>query len=167
MSAEENQMALPRQRLRQHGRQRRTIWREINENLRESEIRAALAAYGANVPRNRSVFRHGDFWPGNVIWQGGEIAAVIDWEEARFGDPLADLSICRLDLLWVVGYEGMLEFTELYQAQMRLDLTDLAYADLCASLRPITNIHEWASSYPPLGRPDITTETMSAGHQLF
>lgn len=26
---------------------------------------------------------HGDFWAGNLLWSGGEIAAVIDWSEAR------------------------------------------------------------------------------------
>ena len=26
---------------------------------------------------------HGDFWPGNVLWNGTEIAAAIDWARER------------------------------------------------------------------------------------
>jgi aminoglycoside phosphotransferase (APT) family kinase protein len=34
---------------------------------------------------------HGDYKPDNVLHADGEILAVIDWERARIGDPLADL----------------------------------------------------------------------------
>ena len=58
-------------------------------------------------------------------------------------------------------------FTEQYQAQMRLDLTDLPYWDLRVSLRLVTYLAECAAGYPGLGRPDITAETMASGHHLF
>jgi aminoglycoside phosphotransferase (APT) family kinase protein len=35
---------------------------------------------------------HGDYWPGNVLWRDGRLVGVIGWEEAAFGDPLADLA---------------------------------------------------------------------------
>ncbi|CAN5406514.1 hypothetical protein BH11ARM2_BH11ARM2_28090 [soil metagenome] len=137
-----------------------------NESLRESEIRDVLktnSIKGGNSP----VLCHADFWPGNLIWRDGEIAGVIDWEEAEIGEPLADLAICRLDLFWVLGMEAMEAFTERYQDRMSLDLTDLPYWDLCASLRPIQNLHEWAPSYPNLERPDVTEATMRRDHQAF
>jgi aminoglycoside phosphotransferase (APT) family kinase protein len=34
---------------------------------------------------------HGDYKPDNILHSGGEILAVIDWERARIGDPMADL----------------------------------------------------------------------------
>jgi aminoglycoside phosphotransferase (APT) family kinase protein len=37
------------------------------------------------------VLVHGDFRFGNLIWNGGELAAVIDWERATIGDPMQDL----------------------------------------------------------------------------
>lgn len=142
-----------------------TPWKEPNVALREPEIRERVASM--TVRPCGPVLRHGDLWPGNVLWRDGRIVGVIDWEEALIGDPLADLAISRLDLWWVVGEEASDEFTDRYQAITGLDLTDLAYWDLCASLRPISNIDEWATSYPPLGRPDITDATMTRDHQAF
>lgn len=35
---------------------------------------------------------HGDPGPGNLLWRGGRITAMLDWEMAHFGDPLDDLA---------------------------------------------------------------------------
>jgi aminoglycoside phosphotransferase (APT) family kinase protein len=138
-----------------------------NEALREGEICAALEAVRPNRHSNPTVLLHGDFWPGNVVWRDGEIAAVIDWEECLIGEPLSDVAICRLDLWWVLGEAAAEEFTAHYQASMNLDMTDLPYWDLCASLRPIANLERWADAYPRLGRPDVTAESMRRDHQAF
>jgi aminoglycoside phosphotransferase (APT) family kinase protein len=110
---------------------------------------------------------HGDLWPGNIIWREGRIAAVIDWEEAELGDPLYDVSITRLDLLWAFGIDAMDHFTAHYQAMTGAEFTHLPYWDLCAALRPAGNIGQWAEAYPDLGRPDITAESMRQGHRAF
>ena len=34
---------------------------------------------------------HGDFKPGNVLLQGGQVTAVLDWETVHLGDPHEDL----------------------------------------------------------------------------
>lgn len=43
-------------------------------------------------PSQGAVFCHGDWTDGNVLAVDGEITAIIDWEAARVGDPLRDLS---------------------------------------------------------------------------
>ena len=48
-----------------------------------------------------------------MVWQGGQLAAVLDWEAATTRDPLADLAIARLDMLWVFGKAAMHAFTGL------------------------------------------------------
>ena len=135
--------------------------------MREDEIYAALPRVGPKSRSNEPVLVHGDFWPGNLLWRDGAIAGVIDWEDALVGDPLADLAICRLDLLWILGIEAMREFTERYQAEMALDLADLPYWDLRCSLRLVEVLEECAAGYPGLGRPDVTAESMRANHALF
>lgn len=140
---------------------------EPNETMRETEVRNALESLSPIVRSNPPVLRHGDFWPGNVLWQDGEISGVIDWEEALVGEPLADLAIARLDLLWILGLDAMDGFTERYQTRTDLNLTDLPYWDLCASLRPMPNLHEWAPNYPGLGRSDVTEATMHRDHATF
>lgn len=105
---------------------------------------------------------HGDFWPGNILWQDGRIAAVIDWEDARLGDPLSDLAIARLDIAWIYGWEAMHSFTQSYLSLMTLDDANLSYWDLCAALRLSRLVGEylagWAAYFQPYGRLDITPE---------
>ncbi|MCC7231146.1 MAG: phosphotransferase [Fimbriimonadaceae bacterium] len=141
--------------------------RPLNEEMREAEIRRMLEPWSIFTSRNPMVLRHGDFWPGNVLWIDGEISGVIDWEETMIGEPLADLAISRLDVWWILGSEASDEFTRRYQLRMNLDLTSLPYWDLCASLRPMKGLEYWASSYPKLGRPDVTVDTMRRDHRGF
>lgn len=47
---------------------------------------------------NQPTLLHGDYWPGNILWQGDQLAAIIDWEDACLGDPLSDLANSRLEL---------------------------------------------------------------------
>jgi len=98
---------------------------------------------------NPSVLLHGDYWPGNTLWQEGELVAVIDWEDAAIGDPLADLANTRLEILWALGYDTMQDFTQQYQSIFPgLDLTDLPFWDLWAALTPTRNISTWGLDPP-------------------
>ena len=140
--------------------------RPLNDKLREPEIRAILDS--CPIPRtNGPVLCHGDLWPGNLLWRGGELVAIIDWEEALIEEPLWDLSICRLDLHWLFGSQEAEEFTNLYQSLTNVDLSHLPYWDLRASLRPMANIAGWAAGYPGIGRSDITVDHMEYQHGLF
>ncbi|HWD40115.1 MAG TPA: phosphotransferase [Fimbriimonas sp.] len=153
--------------LRKQGRGYPLRPEKLNAELREGEIRDLIENAGGPSSPNPWVFSHGDFWPGNLIWRDQNLVAVIDWEEVMIGEPLTDLSICRLDLWWILGRDAMEEFTEVYQSLMNLDLTDLPYWDLCVSLRLINMLEAIGPAYPDLGRPDITTETLKRNHQEF
>lgn len=133
----------------------------------EEEIYRALDDYPGIASPNGLVLNHGDYWPGNILWQENEIVAVIDWEGARIGDPFMDLSIARLDILWILGPDEMHEMTRIYQAETGFDLSTLRYWDLRVGLRPIGEFERMAPAYPHLGRTDITAETMSRQHEWF
>jgi aminoglycoside phosphotransferase (APT) family kinase protein len=99
-------------------------------------IRDDLASAWPLPRRNRPVLLHGDFWPGNVLWRDGRLVAVLDWENAALGDPLADIANARLELLWARGAEAKEEFTRRYRALApEVDFTNLSYWDLWAELR--------------------------------
>jgi len=136
-----------------------------DDSLGAAHIRDVLTRAWPSRSRNRPVLLHGDYWPGNVLWKDGRIVGVVDWEEACVGDPIVDLAIARLDMLWAFGIERMHEFTECYRTESEFDLTDLPYWDLDAALRPVFNIAEWATV--DLDRADITEATMRAGHRQF
>lgn len=92
---------------------------------------------------SRTGLCHGDFWPGNVIWQDGTLAAVIDWEDAAIGDPLSDLAQCRLELLWRYGELAMTTFTEAYLAGRNINLNALAIWELFVAASGTAHMHLW------------------------
>ena len=115
----------------------------LDESLDEGRVRATLEAAWPLTQHNPTVVLHGDFWPGNVLWRSGALAAVVDWEDAALGDPLADLGNGRLELLWAFGPEAMLDFTRHYLALHPVDLSNLPYWDLYAALRSSFQIEIW------------------------
>lgn len=115
----------------------------LDESMGEGRIREALEATWPLPPGNAAVLLHGDYWPGNLLWRDGALVAVIDWEDARVGDPLADLGNSRLEFLWALGPDAMTAFTDAYRARTSLDLADLPYWDLCAALRPCGRLSGW------------------------
>lgn len=94
--------------------------------------------------RNAPVLLHGDFWPGNTLWRDGRLVALLDWEDAAVGDPVADVANTRLELLWALGSEAMEEFTSLYaEAAPSVDFADLPEWDRWTGLRVEPRIAEW------------------------
>lgn len=132
----------------------------LDTELHEGRIRDALAAAWPPAQRNDSVLLHGDFWPGNVLWKDDHIAAVVDWEDACVGDPLADLANARLEILWAYGMDAMQRFTEAYLAHKRMDTRDLPLWDLAAALRPIGRMEAW-------GLDAVTLAAMRKAHREF
>ena len=76
-------------------------WRALGlgEALTDPGDKAALAAVDdwesqlrdVQLDPERTVLVHGDFKPGNVLLDGHDVAAVLDWETAHLGDPHEDL----------------------------------------------------------------------------
>ncbi|MGF6232408.1 aminoglycoside phosphotransferase (APT) family kinase protein [Inquilinus ginsengisoli] len=115
---------------------------EPDETLAESRLRAALAAWPP-PRRNPPALLHGDVWPGNLLWRRGRLQAVIDWEDAAVGDPLADLANARLELFIALGEDAMAALTRRYLALSAVDTAALPIWDLWAALRPIAGLPGW------------------------
>ena len=133
---------------------------QLDDSLSEGLIREALLR---TWPPKRGAARsilHGDYWPGNVLWRDGKLAAVIDWEDAGCGDPLADLANIRLELLWWYGREAMEAFTALYRENTGRDLASLPHWDLYAALRPCSKLGTWGLDAEEL-------RTMQEQHAVF
>lgn len=135
--------------------------------MREEEIRALLESIGPQQGPNPEVLRHGDYWPGNLLWRNEKIVAIIDWENACLGEPLADLAIARLDIAWVAGIAVAEQVTNCYLQANPIETSLLPYYDLVACLRPCGEFETWAPAYTALGRPDITAETIVATQNEF
>lgn len=143
-----------------------SISNHYHEN--EKKIREILERHCPLRQKNPSTLLHGDFWPGNLLWRDGQVVAVIDWEDAAIGDPLADVANARFELLWAFGVEGMEEFTNLYQSQNYIDFSNLPYWDLWAALaKPTDQFADWAEGWPAFGRSDVTAQTLHEGYEWF
>lgn len=98
---------------------------EPNLSSEEQMARAFVDNHWPIPSCNLPALVHGDFWPGNLLWNNGELVAVIDWESAGISDPLLDLAITRLDLLWLFGNDAMEQFINIYRSMSPIDLSNL------------------------------------------
>lgn len=123
-----------------------------------ARVRAALER---RTWRERPVgLCHGDFWPGNLIWRAGTIAAVLDWEDAALGDPLSDLAGARLEVLIKWGPTAMESFTAEYLARRPQDVADLAVWELFVG-------HAAAASMPSWGLDEAVEQQMGTQVAAF
>ena len=139
-----------------------TVERPLGEpdtSLDEPRICAALARWPV-ADGNDTVLLHGDYWPGNLLWRDHDLVAVLDWEDACLGDPLADLANSRLEVLWAFGQHAMATFTDHYHSLTTIDFTDLPARDLRAALRPCGKLSGW-------GLDPTTERRMRARHRQF
>ncbi len=86
---------------------------------------------------------HGDFWPGNLLWRDGELAAVLDWEDAAVGDPLSDLACARVELEVAAGAAAAATFTERYLSTTGRDPARLAPWDAYVSTSALSSMGSW------------------------
>ncbi|MCE7947100.1 MAG: phosphotransferase family protein [Chloroflexi bacterium CFX4] len=105
---------------------------------------ATVRAVHPLLSANPETVLHGDYWVNNLVWLGDDLVGVVDWEDAAYGDPVADLAIARLEMLWALGAEAMQQFTTTYQAeQPNLNFSYLPYWDLMIILRRLGSISGW------------------------
>jgi len=141
---------------------------QFDHELGEKQLRDTLKTLFPLQEVNHQTLLHGDFWAGNLIWEDGKLCAVIDWEDAEIGDPLSDLSITRLEMLWAFGKKAMQDFTDTYRKVMpHLNYVNLPNWDLFSALRPAGQLEEWAITWEQCGRLDVNLNTMQQAHQWF
>lgn len=46
------------------------------------------------------VIVHGDAGPANFLYEGGKVTALLDWELVHYGDPMADLAMLAIRMLF-------------------------------------------------------------------
>ncbi len=119
----------------------------LSDDETGSVLRRALDC-GVQRRPNADVLIHGDFWPGNVMFDQSRLVAVLDWEDAKWGDPLVDLACARVELTCVYGPDASERFTAHYLKMSRhrtgrlLD-HDLALWDVYVSATALSTMHLW------------------------
>jgi aminoglycoside phosphotransferase (APT) family kinase protein len=73
------------------------LWRRIYSDRTDADdplLQVAFAWLAAHPPAqaSRTSLCHGDAGPGNFLFEGDRVTALLDWEFAHLGDPLDDLA---------------------------------------------------------------------------
>ncbi|WP_460648901.1 phosphotransferase family protein [Kribbella endophytica] len=99
-----------------------------------------VTAYG--VPPSEQVFLHGDVWPGNLIWLGDDVAALIDWKTAGVGARGVDLCELRKQAAISFGPEAPAEVLQGYEQTTSTKADHVSYWDAVAALNTPTDLYD-------------------------
>jgi aminoglycoside phosphotransferase len=93
-------------------------------------IHLSLDWLEANVPADMPapVIVHGDAGPGNFLYDGDRVTALLDWELVHYGDPMADLAMLCLRMLFQ-GFVPLPQAFAAYEAAggYKVDLARVRY----------------------------------------
>ena len=95
-----------------------------------------ITAHG--LPVERSVFLHGDVWPGNIVWTEGDTPVLIDWKTAGVGAPGVDLGELRKQVAIIFGPDAPDLVLEAWERAARTTAEHVAYWDAVAALNTPT-----------------------------
>ena len=109
------------------------------------------------------VFSHTDYWPGNTLWKGEELVAVIDWESPATADREMDVAYCSLDIRYLGMDKVADRLIDAYREATGEPLTNLAHWEAIGLCRPMPDIAKWVPSWVRMGR-SIDKETARAQH---
>ena len=105
------------------------------------DVRAALAR--ATLAPVAPALLHGDYWPGNVLWRDGRVAAVVDWEDAAIGDPASDAACCRVELQVAYGDDAVDAFTARWRAHAGARAANLPVWDVYVAAAALASMGDW------------------------
>lgn len=105
----------------------------------------AIEVHAGPVRSGETVLVHRDFHPGNVLWSGADVSAVVDWSSASVGAPEVDVAHCRFNLAVALDVDAADRFLEIYLERTGRDEYD-PYWDLQDIVGAISHIElqpEW------------------------
>lgn len=100
-----------------------------------------------------AMLMHVDYWPGNILWQGEHISAVLDWEEASRGDPGYDVAYGYMNI-YLLGLDAAArEFLEVYEVAAGHGVENLGFWELAVAARPMPDPARLIPQLSALGMP--------------
>ena len=112
------------------------------------------------------VFLHSDYWPGNVLWDGDRISAVLDWDSAACGDPALDVGYFRMNMYLRGIREAADLFLDCYEA-IAGQVRNLGFWELACAARPLPNPAQWIPASREMGDAGATDERAATDYYEF
>lgn len=108
-----------------------------------------------------AVFAHGDFHPGNVLFNGGVLAGVVDWCDAGVRERASDVSYCRGVLAVHPGGAAPDQFLAAYQAELGRHVSCAGWDALWAARGVRGATRKWPAAFAEL-EINLTSEQVQA-----
>ncbi len=106
----------------------------------------AVLELRASLRRVRPVFLHMDYWPGNILWRGGRISGLVDWDAASYGDPALDVAYFRMNMYLRGIKEAADIFLDYYESESG-PVENLGFWELACAARPLPAPALWLPEY--------------------
>jgi Ser/Thr protein kinase RdoA (MazF antagonist) len=98
-------------------------------------------------------FIHRDYHPGNTVWVGDAVSAIVDWTTASWGPPQVDLSHMRVNLALSTGLDAADAFLAAYRSVSGSDPLDPLW-DLKMAVDFVPDLREERMTAQELARLD-------------
>lgn len=152
-----------------------TLWFLANDNVPDfmaahelgTQVWHAVKEITEQMPFTLPVFSHCDFQPGNILWDGDSISAVVDWEEAAYADPAMDLGYTRMNLALRGMHRGGHCLVQEYEAEMGRRTDNLAQWELAASVRRMPDPARVLPNWDTLGNHGRTPRSTREDLRVF
>jgi aminoglycoside phosphotransferase len=102
-------------------------------------------------PQGETVFVHGDIWAGNMLWDGDQCVALIDWKNAGAGDPGVDLGNLRMKMAIQYGPEAPDHVLDGWQRESGRQASHVAYWDAVAAAYSPAVLDDYESGFDDHG----------------
>ena len=122
-----------------HARCDLDLWRRIAGRAGSDALCDFAARWldASAPPADRTVLCHGDAGPGNFLFEGERVTALLDWEFAHLGDPLDDLAWVAVRAHLLGGFGDLAHGFRTWRdaSGLRLDVARVEYYRALVLLR--------------------------------
>ena len=126
----------------------------------------AVLELQANLRHVRPSILHMDYWPGNILWNGGRISGLVDWDAASYGDPALDVAYFRMNMYLRGVKEAADMFLDFYEAESG-PVENLGFWELACAARPLPNPSIWIPASREMGDTGATDDRAQTDFHEF
>lgn len=109
---------------------------------------------------------HTDIWPGNTVWNDGQLLAIVDWEWPGIGEPSSDVAYFLGDAAYS-GFDIEQAFIAEYEKASGRPVKDLLFWKMTAAARAMPDVGPWAQGYAELGLRKMTADDIRQAHHDY
>jgi aminoglycoside phosphotransferase (APT) family kinase protein len=123
----------------------------------------AMRTLWPGVNKSEVQIIHGDFWPGNTLWNADQLLAIVDWEWPSLGVPSDDVGYFLADAFYS-GFDVEETFIKTYEEVSGKPVEDLLFWKMMAAAMPLPDVGPWAQGYEELGVRHMSADQIREAH---